>query len=67
MKDRQSIATTKFSVRESGNQKYIEGYFIIFNQYTKLWDGFFERISPEAVKDMSDVVALFNHNHNLIL
>lgn len=67
MKDRQSIATTKFSVRESGNQKYIEGYFIIFNQYTKLWDGFYERISPEAVKDMSDVVALFNHNHNLIL
>lgn len=64
---RESIATTQFTARQEGKNKYIEGYFIVFNQYTKLWNGFYEQISPEAVQDMSDVKALYNHNHDLIL
>ena len=67
MNKRTSFVTTEFEVREEGSQKLIEGYFIVFNQPTELWRGFYEQISPEAVQDMGDVRALYNHNHDLVL
>lgn len=67
MKQRTSYVNTEFTVREAGSQKIIEGYFIVFNQPTELWRGFYEEISPEAVQDVSDVRALYNHNHDLVL
>ena len=67
MNKRTSVINTKFSTREEGSQKIIEGYFIVFNQPTELWNGFFEEISPEAVDNLADVKALWNHNHDIIL
>lgn len=67
MKKRTSVVTAEFTTREENAQRYIEGYFIVFNQTTELWRGFYEEISPEAVGDMSDVRALYNHDHNLVL
>lgn len=54
---------------EAGEPEYIEGYAIVFNQRSKDLGGFYEVITPEAVRsaDMSDVVALFNHDSNHIL
>lgn len=67
MNKRTSFVNTEFQVREEGSQKFIEGYFIVFNQPTELWKGFYEEISPDAVHDMADVRALYNHNHDLVL
>jgi len=55
-------------VNEKGKE-VISGYAIVFNQESRNLGGFVEYISPEAVRDadMSDVVALFNHDQNLIL
>lgn len=67
MNKRTSVINAEFSTREEGSQKMIEGYFIVFNQETELFKGFYERVSPDAVKDISDVRALYNHNTDLIL
>lgn len=67
MKKRTSFINTEFKVREEGSQKFIEGYFIVFNQPTELWRGFYEEISPDAVHTLEDVRALYNHNHDLVL
>lgn len=67
MKKRTAYINTEFQVREEGSQKFIEGYFIVFNQPTELWKGFYEEISPGAVHDLSDVRALYNHNHDIVL
>jgi len=33
---------------EDSPEKYIEGYFVVFNQETELWPGAFEEIAPTA-------------------
>lgn len=49
-------------------KKYIEGYFIVFNQETELWDGFFEKISPDAFDIAEgDIRCLYNHDNGAIL
>ena len=67
MRKRTSFITSDFEVREEGSHRKIEGYFIIFDEPTELWRGFYERISPDAVQSLSDVRALYNHNHDLVL
>lgn len=67
MNKRTSFIDVDFKTREEGAQKLIEGYFIVFNQRTELWQGFHEQIAPEAVNDLSDIRALYNHDHNLVL
>lgn len=67
MKKRTSFITSDFEVREEGSHRKVEGYFIVFDQPTELWPGFFEQISPDAIEDMSDVRALYNHNNDLVL
>jgi len=53
---------------EDGKQ-VIEGYAIVFDSDSRNLGGFIETIDPGALNetDMSDVVALFNHDNNLIL
>jgi len=50
-------------------KELITGYAIVFNQESRNLGGFVEYVSPEAIRDadVSDVVALFNHDQNLIL
>lgn len=49
--------------------KYIEGYFAVFNKETELWPGAFEEIAPEAFNNTlsDDVRALINHDTTLVL
>lgn len=55
---------------EQGQEKYIEGYFIVFNEQTELWTGTFEKIAPSALDETikgNDIRCLFNHNTDLVL
>lgn len=54
---------------ESDNDLYLEGYFAVFNEVYKVWDGATESIAPGAFTDCisGDVRALYNHNDDFIL
>lgn len=67
MDNRMSFITTTFETREEGSQKFIDGYFVVFNQPTELWRDFHEQVDPEAITDLSNVRALYNHNHDIVL
>jgi len=50
-------------------KKVITGYAIVFDSESRNLGGFTETIDPDAMKDadVSDVVALLNHDTNLVL
>ena len=50
-------------------EEIIEGYAVVFNSESRDLGGFTEVILPEAFRntDMSDVLALYNHDHNFVL
>jgi hypothetical protein len=50
-------------------EEVIEGYAVVFNSESRDLGGFVETIAPTASRDadISDVLALFNHDQNLIL
>lgn len=50
-------------------KEYIRGYFAVYNSDYPMWEGYTERIAPGAFNqtDMSDVVALFNHDDDYLL
>jgi len=50
-------------------ERYIEGYFAVFNQQTELWRGAFEEIAPEAFSETlgNDIRALINHDTTLVM
>ena len=54
---------------ESDNDLFLEGYFAVFNEVYKVWDGATESIAPGAFTDCisGDVRALYNHNDDFIL
>lgn len=55
---------------EQGNEKYIEGYFAVFNQETELWSGTYEKIAPGAFDNSiknNDIRCLFNHDSGFVL
>lgn len=72
MKKRRSLTMeTNFrsSVFDSG-EKFIEGYFIVFNEFTELFDNFYEKVLPEAIPDdiaSHDIKALFDHDTAKVL
>ncbi len=49
--------------------KYIEGYFAVFNKETELWPGAFEAIASTAFDNTlaEDIRALINHDTTLVL
>lgn len=49
--------------------KYIEGYFAVFNRQTELWPGAYEEIAPGAFDETlsNDIRALINHDTTLVL
>lgn len=65
------MLTTDVEVREQEDEsERITGYALKFNRWSDVLGGMFkEIISPEALRnaDMSEVVALFNHDDNQIL
>ena len=58
-----------FQTRSEGENKYIEGYFAVFNSRYDLWDGAYETILPGAFDGETerDVRALANHDTAMVL
>lgn len=58
-------------VRERDGARYLEGYFAVFNQEYKVWDGWIETIEPGAfaryLASGEDTKILWNHNSNIVL
>ncbi|WP_339785223.1 HK97 family phage prohead protease [Tissierella sp.] len=54
---------------ETEGEKYLEGYFAVFNRETELWPGAFEEIDPGAFDKTlgNDIRALINHDSTLVL
>lgn len=57
------------SETENSEDLIISGYFILFNEETELWDGYFERISPKALDKTinNDIRVLINHDTSKVL
>lgn len=69
---RQTFFNTDFKVRESqeNEDKFLEGYFIKFNDPTELWEGVYEEVRPESITDSlknNDIRCLFNHDSGVVL
>ena len=55
---------------ETDNEKYIEGYFAVFEQETELWERCFEKIARGAFDNSiknNDIRCLFNHDSGFVL
>ena len=66
----QTRSLSGLQTREAENdQMIIGGYFVVFNTWTELCDGYFEQVSPKAFDniDLTDIRALINHNDGLVL
>lgn len=49
---REMYFNTSFKVRSEEEDKYIEGYFIRFNEETELWPGgAFEEVHPDCIDE----------------
>ena len=55
-----------FITREDGDKKYIEGYFVRFDDKYELWGDCYETIAPNAFDETlnKDIVSLWNHDSN---
>jgi hypothetical protein len=60
---------TEYRAVEDGDEKYIEGYFAVFNSDYEICDGITESIQPGAFTDClaGDIRALTNHDTTLVL
>ncbi|KRM73014.1 protease [Lacticaseibacillus brantae DSM 23927] len=62
--------TAEFRAAGDDGKKYLEGYFIRFNEETELWPGYFETVAPESIDDdiaSQDIRALFDHDTAKVL
>ncbi len=62
-------ASSKFSVREDGEELFIEGYFAVFNSNYEVWQGATESVAPGAFSETlgEDVRALIDHETRLVI
>lgn len=70
MERRNAYFNSKFQTREENHEKFIEGYFAVFEQETQLWEGCYEKIAREAFDNSlknNDVRCLFNHDSGFVL
>lgn len=58
-----------FKTASDGDEKIIEGYFVVFGKETELWPGAFEEVGKSAFDNSisNDIRALTNHDTNLVL
>lgn len=67
---RHMLFTSDLKQRSDGEEKRIEGYFIVFNQETRLYGSYYEQIASTAVTkslENNDIRCLFNHNDQIVL
>lgn len=70
MKTYQTRSLSGLQTREAENdQMIIDGYFVVFNTWTELREGYYEQVSPKAFEnvDLTDIRALINHDDGLVL
>lgn len=69
--ERKAFFKTGLKTRAADDgKKYIEGYFVVYNQETELWPGWFEQIAAGALDDSlknNDIRCLFNHNSDNVM
>lgn len=69
--NRQMYFSSSFTTRsEKDNEKYIEGYFAVFNKQTELYRNAFEEIAQGAFDNSlknNDIRCLFNHDTAKVL
>ncbi|MBC6365791.1 HK97 family phage prohead protease [Algoriphagus sp. AK58] len=68
--EKRYINNSEFRFTEEGDKKYIEGYALVFDSESKDLGGFIEVIDRSSINestDLSDVVALINHDSNFVL
>lgn len=60
---------TQFRAAEDSGEKYIEGYFAVFNSVYELWPGATESVDPHAFDEAlsDDIRALIDHETRLVL
>jgi HK97 family phage prohead protease len=60
---------SRFEARADGDDRYIEGYFAVFNSVYELWPQATESIAPEAFSETlgGDIRALVDHESRLVL
>lgn len=65
----QRSVSTEFKTRSEGDDKYIEGYFVVFNDIYEMWEGATESVAPGAFDNTlsDDIRALVNHDSTLVL
>lgn len=69
-KEIRNFENIEFRAIEEDGKKYITGYALKFNNESKDLGGFKEIIERNSINentDLSDIVALFNHNMNYVL
>lgn len=58
-------------IREDNGKRYLEGYFAVFDEEYKVWDGWVETIAPGAfaryLATGDDTKVLWNHDTNIVL
>lgn len=67
---RTAVFNSEFKTRAEEDKKIIEGYFVVYNEPTELWEGVFEEISRDALTNYiygTDIRCLFNHDTNIVL
>ena len=71
VENRQAYFKSEFKTRsENEDEKFIEGYFAVFNSETQIWDGWFEKIERGAFDNSiknNDIRCLFNHDSGFVL
>lgn len=71
MNKRTAYFKSEFKTRsENSGEKFIEGYFAVFNQETEIWQGYFEKIASTAFDNSlknNDIRCLFNHDSGFVL
>lgn len=70
MAKRHSYYRAEFKTQEEQEDKYIEGYFAVFDSETQLWQDFYEKIDRKAFDNSlksNDIRCLFNHETSFVL
>ena len=60
---------TEFRAATEGENKYIEGYFVVFDSNYEMWQGASESVAPTAFDGalMDDIRCLIDHETRLVL
>jgi HK97 family phage prohead protease len=66
-----SLNSELIELRNTDNQKYVDGFGILYNQEAELWEGYFEQIDKNAFTESlaknEEVKSFFNHDPNFVL